>query len=285
MARRSDRCRAGALVALALLGGCRGAGEYTDTLAPIWWRGNLWGPEANAARAEGRLPEIPDNPDMAAWEEFARDHLRTGDVLFREADARVAFRLFPFSKVAGAMADCCYQHTGIFAWEDGEPVVYDTSIAGARRQRFGVWVLDNVGHLGIKRPRPEYRSHVPGAVAFCREVYERQVPFDMKLHLGDDHFYCAEMTARAYEQAGLPLAEPVRIGDLPRIHEFKALLGLAELCTAIDRDQHMYTPGNERHGLWSSPLLEPVYVAEDGRRPDRRCLVVRPSPQSPAPGP
>src|SRR5690606_24269773 len=137
----------------------------------------------------------------------------TGDLLFREADARILVGLFPFSKVAGKLADCRYTHTGIFAWEGGEPVVYDTSMGGVRRQRLGVWVLDNVGHLGIQRPKAEHRHVIPEAVAFCRRVYERQVPFDTKLRLGDSHFYCAEMTARAYQSAGLTLCEPIRMGD------------------------------------------------------------------------
>ena len=112
MGNRKDRARrprpvATLVVALGLIPswGCRGAGEYTDTLAPIWWRDNLWGPEADAARRAGRLPEVPYHPGMVAWEDFARDHLRTGDILFREADARVLGGLFPFSRVAGKIAE------------------------------------------------------------------------------------------------------------------------------------------------------------------------------------
>lgn len=269
----------GSGILLAMLVGCRGAGEYTDSIAPLWWRANPWGPEAEAARRSGRLPEVPFNPDMAAWEAFARDHLRTGDILFREADARVLGGLFPFSKVAGKIADCRYTHTGIFAWEHGEPVVYDTSMGGARRQRLGVWVLDNVGHLGIRRLRPEHQHVVPGVIAFCRSVYERQVPFDTKLELGDSHFYCAEMTSRAFEHAGLPLARPIRMGDLPGLGEHRAVFLLARALASFHPDQRMYAPGNDRFGLWSSPALEPVYEARDGNRPDPRCLVVRPSEQ------
>ncbi|QDV33079.1 C40 family peptidase [Tautonia plasticadhaerens] len=266
-------------IALAMLVGCRGAGEYTDSIAPLWWRQNPWGPEAEAARHSGTLPRVPYHPDMAAWEAFARDHLRTGDILFREADARVLGGLFPFSRVAGAIADCRYTHTGILAWERGEPVVYDTSMGGARRQPLGVWVLDNVGHLGIKRPRPEHQHVVPGVIAFCRSVYERQVPFDAKLELGDSHFYCAEMTSRAFEHAGLPLARPIRMGDLPAIGEHRAVFLLARLLASFHPDQRMYAPGNDRFGLWSSPELVPVYVAEDGTRPDPGGLVAWPSAQ------
>lgn len=274
---------AGFVVVLAVLSGCRGAGEYTDSLGPLWWRGNLWGPEAHEARRFGRLPEIPYNPEMLAWEDFATRHLRTGDILFREADARVLAGLFPFSKIAGRMADSHYTHTGIFAWEDGEPVVYDTSMGGARRQRFGIWVLDNVGHFGIKRPGPGFQHHVPGAIAYCRRVYQRQVPFDSKLSLSDSRLYCAEMTSRAYQSAGLTLTETIRMGDLPRIGELATVFFLARLVTPLHPDHHMYAPGNEQFGIWSSPNLDPVYIAEDGSRPDESCLVVLPSPQAAAP--
>ncbi|RUL88129.1 hypothetical protein TsocGM_09175 [Tautonia sociabilis] len=216
---------------------------------------------------------------MVAWEAFARDHLQTGDILFREADARVLGGLFPFSRVAARIADSRYTHTGLFAWENGEPVVYDTSMGGARRQPFGIWVLDNVGHLGIKRPKPPYRAAIPGAVSYCRTVYEQQVPFDSKLELGDSRFYCVELTSRAYQAAGLDLAEPVRMGDLPRVHEHRLVFLLARLFASFHPDQRMYATGNDSFGLWASPALEEVYVSEDGTRPDPSCLVVLPSPQ------
>lgn len=252
---------------VVLLAGCRSAGEYADSVAPWWYRENPWGPAATAARAAGELPTLPPNPDMIAWEDFARLHLRDGDILFREADARLFFKTFPFSKIAGDMSASRFTHTGIFTWEDGEPIVYDTSMGGARRMRLGVWSLDNVGHIGIRRPRPEYQAHAPAAVAFCRTVYERQVPFDTKLGMGDDCYYCAELTAKSYEHAGLPLAAPVCIRDLPRFHKHRGLFFLASCLTSFHPGQQMYFPGDEGLGLWASPYLEPVYEAPTGLRP------------------
>ncbi len=258
---------------LMLLAGCRGAGEYSDSVVPRWYRENPWGPKATADRAAGILPNLPPNPDMIAWEEFARLHLRDGDILFREADARLFFNTFPFSKIAADMSASRFTHTGIFTWENGEPIVYDTSMGGARRMRLGVWSLDNVGHLGISRPRPEYQAHVPAAVDYCRSVYLRQLPFDMKLGLGDDEYYCAELTARSYAYAGLPLATPIRICDLPRYEKHQGLFFLASCLTSLHPEQPMYFPGDVGLGLWASPYLESVYEAPRGERPDWNRVV------------
>ena len=38
-----------------------------------------------------------------------------------------------------------------------ELVVYDTTRTGVARQPFCVWVLDNVGQIGVKRVKPEYK--------------------------------------------------------------------------------------------------------------------------------
>lgn len=272
MGRRSMSVLAVVLLGLA---GCRGAGEFTDTLVPWWWRANPFGPEGNAARAEGVLPAIPSNPDMWAWDRFADEHLKHGDVFFRQADARLFFGTFPFSAIAADMSASRFTHTGIFAWEDGEPIIYDTSMCGARRMRLGVWMLDNVGHIGIKRLRAGCEGYAAPAVEYCRAAYWRQVPFDMKLGLGDDHLYCAEMTARAFESAGLPLAPPRPIRDLPRYRNHLGLFKLAQLTTAFEPEQPMYFPGDEGRGLWGSPYLETVYEATSGERPDPRGLTPR----------
>ncbi len=268
------------LSALFLIG-CRGANERTDYLAPIWWRSNPWGPKANQARRVGELPPIDYDRDMIAWEEFARDHLQTGDILFREASARVAFGLVPFSKIAGHLADTPYTHTGIFVWESGEPIVYDTSIMGPRRQPLGIWSLDNVGPIGIKRVRSPYRNAIPSAVDFCQEVYRSQIPFDLDLGLGDDQFYCLELTARSFENAGLSLSRPIKIRSLPRFDDYANLFLIAELVSPLDRDQEMFVSGNDRFGMWASPALETIYVAPDGHRPHPSRLTRLPTPQEP----
>jgi hypothetical protein len=247
--------------------GCRTPGIDTDRLVPRGWRDNPWGPKSNAARLRGTLPNIPNNPDMAAWEDWARTHLRDGDILLRMGDARAAWGLFPFSRVSAAIAGSRYSHSGIVAIEGGAPVVYDTTTTGPQRHPFAVWLLDARGSVAIKRPRPEYQGAAQGALAFCRAVYHAQTPFDYEMRLGDDHFYCIEMTERAYQAAGLPLSRPVRLDHLPRFAEFPWTVRLMRLATSMEPQQLAYVIGNESLGIYASPALETVYEAPHSRPP------------------
>jgi hypothetical protein len=81
----------------------------------------------------------------------------------------------------------------------------------------------------------------------------------------DDSLYCLELTEKAFRSQGLALSEPVRIGDWEYLASFPLtallippLTGLV-LDRPITLDQSVYVPGNERHGVWASPLLETVF--------------------------
>lgn len=251
-----------ALVALTL-GGCRSAALDTDLLVPRGWKGNPWGPEANAARQRGAIPSLPSNPEMADWDAWGRQNLQDGDILFRMGDARAAMGLFPFSRISAAIAASRFSHSGIIAIENGEPVVYDTTTTGPQRQPLRVWVLAAAGSVGIKRPRPEYQSRVPGALAYCRAVYQKQIPFDFDMKMGEDKLYCIELTERAYRSAGLPLSDPIALHNLPRYHEFPWIVRLMKLATPMEPHQEAFVIGNENLGIWSSPSLELVHDARD----------------------
>lgn len=261
------RVAVGAVLAMLAGAGCRSTCETTDRLVPRSWTGNPWGPEANAARRRGAIPTVPNHPEMAAWATWGRRHLRDGDLLFRMGDARAAFGLLPFSRLSAAISASRFSHSGIVAFEGGEPVVYDTSLGGPQRQPFAIWLLDARGAFAVKRPRAPYRHHAPRAAAFCRDVYRAQVPFDPDLKLGDDRFYCVELTQRAYASSGLDLARPVRLDRLPRFAEFPKTTRLMQLFSKMVPDQEVYVIGNETLGLWSSPALETVYESPDARPP------------------
>src|SRR5271165_6744204 len=150
--------------------------EMTERLAPAGWQGNYWGPEATKARHEGKMPPIVATPHMARWHLWGQKVLRDGDILFRQGDARLAHGYFPMSRFLAKASNSQFSHTGIVAIEEEGPVVYDTTRCGVSRQPFCVWVLDNIGSIGVKRLRPEYKDAVPKVVAYCRKVFEEQVP-------------------------------------------------------------------------------------------------------------
>ena len=118
-------------------------------------------------------------------------------------------------------------------------------------------------------------------IGYCRIAYERQVPFDNGFRMDDDSLYCLELTEKAFRSQGLALSEPVRIGDWEYLASFPltALLIPPVSGLVLDRpitlEQPVYVPGNERHGVWASPLLETCLARI------RRCSRMQ-SPAKPA---
>ena len=162
-----------------------------------------------------------------------------------------------------------FSHTGVVAIENGEPVVYDTTKMGVACQPFGVWILDNVGALGVKRLRPEHQGAVPKVLAYCHRVFQQQVPFDYELGLDDSKLYCVEMTEKAFGAGGITLSQPVPLGDMEHADEYPlSMLGLQYasgwvLERPISFQDPVYMPGNDHHGLWGSPSLVTVFPATD----------------------
>ena len=125
-------------------------------------------------------------------------------------------------------------------------------------------MLDSLGPLGVKRLKLEHRERIAGVIGYCRSAFERQVPFDNGFRMDDDSLYCLELTEKAFRSEGLALSEPVRIGDWEYLASFTltALLIPPVTGMVLDRpitlEQSVYLPGNERHGVWASPILETV---------------------------
>jgi hypothetical protein len=245
--------------------------EPTDKLVPRGWKENPWGPVANRAREKGQLPPIVMTPQMQQWDRWGRKVLREGDIVFRRADAKLLFGYFPFSRFVANASGSPYSHTGIVALEKDGPVVYDTTKAGVRRQPFAVWILDNTGPLGVKRLKPEFQSRIPDVIQYCRRVYEEQVPFDYNLDLDDRELYCVEMTEKAFRAAGLTLSQPIRLGDMENATKFPVCMALLPIISSftnthpVTLEQRVFFPGNERHGIWSSPYLKTVYPTQSVR--------------------
>jgi hypothetical protein len=242
----------------------RGNGEPTDWMQPPGFVGNYWGPAAWDARLKGQLPPLPMNTEMARWHRWGREKLRHGDIVFRLGDARVVRGLVPLSRFIARATGSPFSHTGIVSVEDGLPVVYDCSYVGVQRQPFEIWMLDSLGTPGVKRLKPEHRPRIVGVIRHCRGVFERQVPFDFGFRMEDDSLYCVELTEKAFRSQGLALSEPVRIGDWEYLSNFPLTAFLIPSATGmvLDRpitlEQPVYLPGNERQGIWASPLLETV---------------------------
>ena len=200
---------------------------------------------------------------MDRWNRWGREVLRQGDIVFARRCA-VVRGMVPLSRLIAGATGSPFSHTGIIAIEDGSPVVYDCSSGELQRQPFEVWMLDSLGPLGVKRLKPEHRERVAGVIGYCRAAFERQVPFDNGFRMEDDSLYCLELTEKAFRSQGLALSEPVRIGDWEYLASFPLTAFLIPpvsglvLDRPITLEQPVYVPGNERNGVWASPLLETV---------------------------
>ena len=253
---------------LALSTGEPTSPELTEWMKPINWSGNYWGPAATRARMSRQLPPLAMTPAMARWSDWGRKTLREGDIVFRLGDARIIRGSFPLSLFIAAASGSPFSHTGIVAIEDGSPVVYDCALEGIQRQTFEVWMLECVGQIGVKRLKAEQRHRIPGVIEYCRKVYDQQVPFDSEFRMDDAALYCVEMTEKAFRSQGLALSEPVRIGDWEKLGDYTLTALAIPLLSGlfvehpITLEQPVYLPGNERHGMWASPLLETVFGPE-----------------------
>lgn len=238
--------------------------EMTERLVPPGFQGNYWGPAATRARQEGKLPRIRLTEHMRQWDEWGRKVLRNGDILFRLGDARLLHGYFPMSRFLANASNSKFSHTAIVSIEKDGPVVYDTTRTGVARQPFCVWILDNVGYIGVKRLREQDREAIPTVIAYCHSVFEKQLPFDYELSPDDQALYCVEMTEKAYRSAGIPLSEPIKLGDMERAAEFPlCMLGIQfasrySLEHPLTFESKVFFPGNEHHGIWSSPRLTVV---------------------------
>ena len=65
-----------------------------------------------------------------------------------------------------------------------------------------------------------------------------------------------EMTEKAFRSAGLTLSEPVRLGEMENAAQFPICMFAFSTLTKLRLDLPVFFPGNDRHGIWSSPLLE-----------------------------
>ncbi len=202
---------------------------------------------------------------MARWDRWGRQVLRDGDIVFRLGDARVGRGYFPMSRFLAGASNSKFSHTGIVAIEVEGPVVYDITRTGVARQPFCVWALDNIGSIGVKRLRPEYKNAIPKVLAYCRKVFEEQVPFDYQLSEDDTRpLLCRDdrkslsiggdraIAGRsAWETWSGPPSFPCRCSVF-------GLRPSMRLTVHSRFDQLVYFPGNENHGIWSARQLMTV---------------------------
>jgi hypothetical protein len=250
------------LVSLAgLLPGC-GFLPETPMMATVpreWRNQHPFGPAANAARERGELKDRFYTDEMASWNDFAREHIEEGDLLFRFGRSYGLTGKLT-SRVLAKISAGPFSHNAFVHGECGRLWVFDAENEGIRKVPFDHWILDVTdGSLAVRRLRPEYRCAIPVVLAYIEDAYYRNVPFDHGLRLDDEKLYCSELIEKGFRSAGLVLSEPIPIRCLPRYAHYAPLRPIVERFTEIRVDEPVFTLGNPCYGAFASPLYESVY--------------------------
>jgi len=191
--------------------------------------------------------------------------LQEGDILFRMGEVRVLNGQVNFSHLIGQLTRSDFSHAAIvYKVADDGVLVADVSVEGIERRYLNDWLMDGPDNLVVKRVKPDYRAVLPRVSQVLRELVEADVLYDADFREDDRKFYCTEAVDYCYRQAGLPLAEHVRIRELPGYNLWAAL---GCLLVGLNVNEPVIIAGNDRVGLFSSPYLETVLDLRAGAGP------------------
>jgi hypothetical protein len=189
-----------------------------------------------------------------------RPHVQVGDVIFRLGATKVAGGLLDFSKTVASMSDSDFSHACVVLQAD-DIMVADITMYGIERRFFRDWYISGTENVVVKRLRPEYRDLIPKVMGTLDELIDQDVLYNVEFSDNGNKFYCTEVVDHIFRVNGAPLADRMRIRDMPHYNVFVAFCCLVG---GIDADQEIVVAGNEEIGLFSSPMLETVVDLRDG---------------------
>ncbi len=182
--------------------------------------------------------------------------LKEGDVLFRFSHTPLAGGLIDFSQTIAEATQSELSHAALVYRVGPEGiVVVDVTPVGISRRFLSDWYHDGTEKVVVRRLRPEYRYLIPQVLAEADKLIARDVIYDTKFIPDDDRFYCTEMVDHCFRATGHPLAKRLRIKDFPN-NGVVMYIGCA--IGGINMNNEVVVAGNERIGLFSSPMLETV---------------------------
>lgn len=182
--------------------------------------------------------------------------LKEGDVLFRFSNTPLAGGLIDFSKTVAEATDSDLSHAAlVYRVAPDGIVLVDVTPVGISRRYLSDWYHDGTHNVVVRRLKPKYRYLIPEVLAEADKLIAQDVLYDVKFVADDNRFYCTEMVDHCFRATGHPLADRIRIKDFPR-NGIVMYLGCA--IGGINMDNHVVVAGNERIGLFSSPMLETV---------------------------
>lgn len=205
---------------------------------------------------------------ISAWDEWGRENLQDGDIVFLQSTSNWIWGFIEFSQLTQDLTDSPFTHVALAANENGGIVLYAMDMPGPSRAAFGMIMANSkTSAVGVKRLRPEFQPFVPAALQYCRDVYASDMPFDKKLKLDNDRLYCAEMIEVAFRVSGLELSQPTRWQDLPGLEQHPYAVNAIAWANETQPSEFVVVPGNDEIGIWASPGLDLVLPFTDSKQP------------------
>ena len=191
--------------------------------------------------------------------------VQPGDIVFRLSNTQLAGGLVDFSKTIAKTTESYLSHAALVyhVGPDGAMIV-DVTPNGVERRYLVDWYVQGTKNFCVKRLKPEYRFLIPQVLAELDKLIARDVLYDDKFVPDDDRFYCTELVDHCFRVLGYPLAPRIRIKDFPK---YNLVMHTGILIGGIDNRNLAVIAGNERIGLFSSPMLETV-IDFRGRSPE-----------------
>ncbi len=182
--------------------------------------------------------------------------LRPGDIVFRLSNTQLAGGLVDFSKTIAKTTESYLSHAALVyhVGPDGA-MILDMTPHGVQRRYLIDWYAEGTKNFCVKRLKPEYQFLVPQVLAEMDKLIAKDVMYDDKFIPDDDRFYCTELVDHCFRVLGYPLAPRIRIKDFPK---YNLVMHTGILIGGIDNRNLAVIAGNERIGLFSSPMLETV---------------------------
>ena len=185
-----------------------------------------------------------------------REVIEEGDIVFRLSNTQLAGGLFDFSKEVAKATQSDFSHAVlVYRVEDDGVILADVTPRGLERRYLIDWYLDPSKNVVITRLKPEYQFIKPMIMAKLKEYIEADPIYDTDFVPFDKQLYCTELVDEIFREVGYPLADRIKIKDFP---ESKILFAMSCLVSGVDIETETVVAGNERFGLFSSPMLEVI---------------------------
>ena len=209
-----------------------------------------------------------------AWRQWGEQHLQTGDLVFTRGNYYILLGMLNFTDISTQICQSEFSHVGIVAVEEGVPMVYDVSNRGVDKLPFGHYVTQSgFQRVTIKRPDPSLYQALPATLEFVRRQASEGKQFDHRFEMGSDKFYCTELIAAAFSEAGVELCQPTLVSQLPgRATANPVSVELLKRLTGLQEHTAIYCIGNSNYGLIGNPLLREILPPTEigwgaGKRP------------------